>query len=138
MLFDRVKGRNSNDNTTRPFGFRYEPNGVMGNDYNFKGPGAWRNLTIDAAYNWTEAFTKQSLGYVTSGASTILVHSLLSESGDKIYVASLNEGTKTLTAAGAWALVSANDTLAHSVTNLLLVSSWRYCLFILLFFSLTK
>lgn len=61
-LFGRVKGSVSNDSTTRPFGFRYDPNGVMDNSNNFNGPGAWSTLTIDKAYNWTEAFTKQSLG----------------------------------------------------------------------------
>lgn len=38
----------------KTFGIRYDPTGTMDAKYNFQGPGAWMNITIDQSYNWTK------------------------------------------------------------------------------------
>lgn len=88
------------------FGVRYDPAGTMDAKYNFQGSGAWMNVTIDLAYNWTGSTNKHTLGYVNNGVTTDLVHTVISGDGNNIYVAKVDESTKTLTAAGNWALVS--------------------------------
>ncbi|KAK3808807.1 MAG: hypothetical protein JOS17DRAFT_545002, partial [Linnemannia elongata] len=95
------------------FGIRYDPAGTMDAKYNFQGSGAWMNITIDSAYNWTGASAQHTLGYVNNGLTTDLVHTAISPDENKIYVAKVNEATKSLTAAGTWAL---NKTMHGEVT----------------------
>ncbi|KAG0065137.1 hypothetical protein BGZ89_008580 [Linnemannia elongata] len=92
------------DRLAIPFGVRYDPAGTMDAKYNFQGSGAWMNVTIDQAYNWTGSTNKHTLGYVNNGVTTDLVHAVISGDGNNIYVAKVDESTKTLTAAGNWAL----------------------------------
>lgn len=92
--------------SAKPFGLRYDPAGTMDAQYNFKGQGAWMNITIDNAYNWTEAFDDHKLGYVNTGVTSDLIHTVLNRSENKIYLAKVDETIKTLTAAGNWAMVS--------------------------------
>ncbi|KAK5822327.1 hypothetical protein F5H01DRAFT_410631 [Linnemannia elongata] len=97
------------------FGVRYDPAGTMDAKYNFQGSGAWMNVTIDLAYNWTGSTNKHTLGYVNNGVTTDLVHTVISGDGNNIYVAKVDESTKTLTAAGNWAL---NKTIHGEVISM--------------------
>ncbi|KAK3819388.1 MAG: hypothetical protein JOS17DRAFT_756330 [Linnemannia elongata] len=119
------------DGKVMTYGLRYDPAATMDAKYNFQGSGAWMNLTIDRAYNWTESDRQHKLGYVNNGVITELVHSVLSSDGSKIYLAKVDETTKTLTAAGNWALNAAihGDVKKISIGNNHLYTfgdSWSY------------
>ncbi|KAF9153496.1 hypothetical protein BG015_003276 [Linnemannia schmuckeri] len=105
------------------YGIRYDPTGTMDTKYNFQGSGAWINMTIDRAYNWTESDAQHKLGYVNNGVTTELVHSVLSKDGSKIYLAKVDEATKTLTAAGNWAL---NATIHGAVREMVIGNNHLY------------
>ncbi|KAH7050540.1 hypothetical protein BKA57DRAFT_458986 [Linnemannia elongata] len=105
----------SNNGGAVPFGVRYDPAGTMDAKYNFKGSGAWMNMAVDKAYNWTETIVQHKLGYVNNGGTTDLVHAMISGDDNKIYIAKVDEATKTLTATGTWAL---NNTIHGAVTSI--------------------
>ncbi|KAF8936753.1 hypothetical protein BGZ47_009358 [Haplosporangium gracile] len=96
--------RYSRNGPGRTYGLRYDPAGIMDAKYNFQGSGSWMDMAIDRAYDWTETGAQHKLGYVNNGVTTELVHSVLSIDSSKIYLAKVDEATKTLTAAGNWAL----------------------------------
>ncbi|KAF9092843.1 hypothetical protein BGX23_003876 [Mortierella sp. AD031] len=116
--FRRYKGMSSYT-TSLPFGLRYDPTGTMDAKFNVKGPGAWMNITVDPSYAWSKDYTNQVLGYVSNGASNVLIHAVLDKANNTIYVASVNEATKTLTAAGLWRM---NKTI-HGVPKVLAIGN---------------
>lgn len=91
-----------NGSDVAPFGLRYDPAGKMDAKYDFKGPGAWMNVTVDRAHELTSSSTVHRLGYVNNE----LVHVLLNEGANRINLAKVDEATKTLTSVGKWSMVS--------------------------------
>ncbi|KAG0258208.1 hypothetical protein BGZ95_005026 [Linnemannia exigua] len=83
-----------------PFGVRYDPTATMDPKFNFEGPGGWMNITIHSNYNWPSSYKEQTLGYVNSGGSSVLVHAVRTSSSFNI--ATLNEETKILTGVASW------------------------------------
>ncbi|KAF9332124.1 hypothetical protein BGZ91_011829 [Linnemannia elongata] len=83
----------SNSRRAVPFDVRYDPAGTMDARYNFKGSGAWMNMAVDKAYNWTETIVQHKLGYVNNGGTTDLVHAMISDDDNKIYIAKVDEAT---------------------------------------------
>ncbi|KAG0203708.1 hypothetical protein BGX33_008955, partial [Mortierella sp. NVP41] len=102
-VFSRYKGIFSKKESV-PHGIRYDPAGTMDPRFRFEGPGAWMNITIDNAYSWTGDFKQHISGYINSRGTSLLVHAFLSEKSNTVHIASVNEATKTLTAAGVWDL----------------------------------
>ncbi|KAF8927741.1 hypothetical protein BGZ47_001965 [Haplosporangium gracile] len=100
-----------------PFGVRYDPIATMDPKFNFKGPGGWMNITIHSNYNWPSSYKEQTLGYVNSGGSSVLVHAIRTSSSFNI--ATLNEETKTLTGVASWPqnLTSYATTAAFTIGN---------------------
>ncbi|KAF9083147.1 hypothetical protein BGX23_011743 [Mortierella sp. AD031] len=89
------------------YGIRYDPAGTMDPSFGFKGPGAWMNVSVDSAYNWT-AGTGVS-GYVNNGATSVLLHSFYSSDSNTIRVATMDEATKRLLPAGVWPMPSSSE-----------------------------
>ncbi|KAG0372741.1 hypothetical protein BGX24_012640 [Mortierella sp. AD032] len=100
-----------------PFGVRYDPTATMDPKFNFKGPGGWMNITIHSNYNWPSSYKEQTLGYVNSGGSSVLVHAIRTSSSFNI--ATLNEETKTLTGVASWPqnLTSYGTTAVFTIGN---------------------
>ncbi|KAG0280577.1 hypothetical protein BGZ96_001517 [Linnemannia gamsii] len=96
----------SGTSVSKPFGLRYDPAGTMDAQYNFKGQGAWMNITIDNAYNWKGLFDEHKLEYANTGATSDLIHTVLNKNTNTIYLAKVDDTTKTLTAAGNWTMNS--------------------------------
>lgn len=73
------------------------------------------NMAVDKAYNWTQTIVQLKLGYVNNGGTIDLVHAMISGDDNKIYIAKVDEATKTLTAAGTWALVRRRILTLHLI-----------------------
>ncbi|KAK3830380.1 MAG: hypothetical protein J3R72DRAFT_456062 [Linnemannia gamsii] len=92
--------------TTNGYGLQYDPAGIAAPG-STKGPGAWTGIKVDKAYNWTIDYRVQTLGYVSNvvnGAGPVLVHSFVSNSSNTVHLATVDDATKTLNAAGTWLL----------------------------------
>lgn len=64
------------------------------------------NIAVDPSYNFTEAPRKQSLGYANIGGSNVLVHASLAKKNNTVYLATVDDATKSLMSAAFWKLVS--------------------------------
>lgn len=88
-----------------PFGIRYTPTGAMEPRFGYNGLGVWTNISVSEGLNWSGSFNRRSLGYVGSGATTKLVHAVISETSNNITLAIVNESTMTLEPAAVWKTV---------------------------------
>jgi hypothetical protein len=102
-MFGWNRDLDDNGSVVTPFGLRYDPAGKMDAKYNFKGPGAWMNLTVERVHDWTSPSAVHSLGYINNGE---VVHVLLNEDAKQINIAKLDESTQSLTSVGKWTMVS--------------------------------
>ncbi|KAG0280576.1 hypothetical protein BGZ96_001516 [Linnemannia gamsii] len=108
-----------NDSEVTPFGLRYDPAGKMDAKYDYKGPGAWMNMTVDRAHELTRSSTLHSLGYVNNE----LVHVLLNKAGNGINLAKVDEATKTLTSVGKWSM---NSTIYGNIRGMVIGNNHLY------------
>ncbi|KAF9931743.1 hypothetical protein FBU30_009667 [Linnemannia zychae] len=113
-LFGSPKGASNSLPPNIPVGIRYDPASTTDPKYNYKGPGGWMNIIIDPKYNWGYKYDLQALGYVNSGGSKLLVHCVMNSGSGAVTIATMNESTKTLTAAAVWNLPP-NDGIAPKV-----------------------
>ncbi|KAF8926752.1 hypothetical protein BGZ47_002561 [Haplosporangium gracile] len=116
-LVGRSKGTATFITPIMPLGIRYDPTWTMDSKYNFKGPGGWMNISIDANYNWQATFLYQSLAYVNnSGGGSALVHAFMASGSTSVNIATMNEATKTLTAAAVWSLNLTSSAIPRVLT----------------------
>ncbi|KAF9154159.1 hypothetical protein BG015_001735 [Linnemannia schmuckeri] len=102
-MFGRYKVPSSSGDNKVPFGIRYDPSGAMDPSFGLKGPGSWMNITVNTGYNWSKDFRRSTLGYVNIGTGSVLTHATISDTNNTITLATMDESTKSLTAAAQWA-----------------------------------
>jgi hypothetical protein len=90
---------------SKPYGFRYDPNGDSGSGSvaGSNGLGSWTPVKFES-YDWSVYFSIQLLEYVNSPTGLQLVH--CHKNSLNVYCATFNDNTNTLVGAWSWTFVS--------------------------------